>query len=122
MWAADRSMVVRAFQARFETPTLEVFAIGAGDKVMGPLNLRPLVERAVRARWKGARPFQDYVFSAGVDGDAKINGSGELRFALLVWIPKMGRHENFDVVIRITRAPDGLRGSVTSITPRPDKN
>jgi len=34
----------------------------------------------------------------------------------------MGPNENFDNVMQSTRAPGGLHGSVTKVTPRPDKN
>ncbi len=122
LWAADGSFVVRAIQARFDTPTLEIFAVRAGDKVTGPLNLRALVESALRAQWKGARPFADYMFFSGLPGGSTISGSGELRFPVAMLIPKMGPEENFDVAMQITRAPDGLHGSVTKVTPRPDKN
>jgi hypothetical protein len=122
LWAADGSFVVRAFQARFDTPTLEVFAIGTGAKVAGPVNLRALIEPAVRAHWKGARPYEDYVFSVGFDENAKISNSGELRFPLLMFVPKDGPEENYDVVMQVTRTPSGLRAGIPALTPRPDKN
>jgi len=62
LWSAVGSFVVRVFQARFDTPTFEVFVIGKGDKVSGPLDLRTLVERVVRAALKRRAPVRGLCF------------------------------------------------------------
>ena len=121
VWSPASHWVARVYQSRFETSAFELFALGAGDAVSGPLDLRALIEPALRAQWKAKQPYDDYVFWAETDG-ASIDDAGRIHVTVLMWIPKDGPEEHFDVTVEVTRKPGGLRGRVAAIAPKTDKD
>ncbi len=114
-WSPDGRLAARIFQTRFATVTFELFALGAKDEFIGLLDLQKIVEPAVRERLKRqVRDADGYSFS--VSGDhVKLGNDGVMRMSVMMWVPKSGPEEYYNVTLRIARGDKTVRARITSI-------
>jgi hypothetical protein len=108
-WSPDGRLVARAFQEPFDTGNFEPFALGGNDALIGTLDLRKIVEAGLRARWKLARRFEDFSFYVTPGKNVAIRKTGRMRFTVMMWVPKDGPEEYFDVRLQIARDKGGAR-------------
>ena len=126
-WSPDSRFVVRAFQQRFDTESLDVFALDAAPGSAGPsarmLDLKTIVKSAVRDRLRRrARKADDYVLRVRGGKKLKVGNAGRIRLNVMMWVPKDGPEAHYDVTVRIERGKDGLRARVTSVKPGRDRS
>jgi len=116
-WSRNGRLAVRVFQTRFETDTFELYAVGAKDEPAGKLDLYKIVEPAVREEMTGhVNAAESYVFSVQAGKNLKLGNDGTLRLTVMMWIPKDGPEQYFDVTLRIARKGP-LDATIASIKP-----
>ena len=121
-WSPDSRFVVRAFQQRFDTERLDVFALDAAPGNAGPsarmLDLKAIVEPAVRERLRRrARKGDGYVLRVHGGKKLKVDNAGRIRLNVMMWVPKDGPEAHYDATVQLQRGKDGLRALVTSVKP-----
>src|SRR5450631_3062061 len=90
-WSRNGRLAARVFQTRFETDTFELYAVGAKDRKSTRLNLRKIVEPAVREQMTGhVNADEGYVFSVQAGKNLKLGNDGMMRLTVMMWIPKDG--------------------------------
>jgi hypothetical protein len=116
-WSRNGRLAARVFQTRYETDTFELYAVGAKDEPAGTLDLRKIVEPAVREQMTGqVNAAESYVFSVQAGNNLKLGNDGTLRLTVMMWIPKDGPEQYFDVTLRIARKGP-LDATIASIKP-----
>jgi hypothetical protein len=119
-WSPDSRLVVRTFHSRFSTDNFDLFVLGAKDELIGTLDLKKIVEPAVRAQLKRrVRNADNYTFSVSLDRKLTVGNDDVARVPVMMWIPKDGPEANFEVTLRIARAKLKPVARVTSIRPIP---
>jgi hypothetical protein len=72
----------------------------------------------MRARLKGHVPPADgYTFSAYGGKLLKLGNDGTLRLTVMMWMPKDGPEDFYDVTLRVARDKEQLRATIASIKP-----
>jgi hypothetical protein len=116
-WSRNGRLAARVYQTRFETDTFELYAVGAQDEPAGTLDLRKIVEPAVREQMTGhVNAAESYVFSVQAGKNLKLGNDGTLRLTVMMWIPKDGSEQYFDVTLRVARKGP-LDATIASIKP-----
>lgn len=117
-WSPNSRYVVRAFQSRFETGDLDLFAIGTDGAFAGTVNLLKPMQSAVRAalRLKVKNP-NSYVFSVSGGDALTIDNGGLLHAPVMMWVPKDGPERNYKVTVQITQKANAMRARVVSVAP-----
>jgi len=116
-WSRNGRLAARVFQTRFETDTFELYAVGAKDEPAGTLDLRKIVEPAVREQMMGhVNAADSYVFSVQAGKNLKLGNDGVMRLMVMMWIPKDGPEQYYDVTLRVARKGP-LNATIASIKP-----
>jgi len=116
-WSRNGRLAVRVFQTRLETDTFELYAVGAKDEPAGKLDLYKIVEPAVREQMTGhVNAAESYVFSVQAGKNMKLGNDGTLRLTVMMWIPKDGPEQYYDVTLRVARKGP-LDAAIASIKP-----
>ena len=116
-WSRNGRLAARVFQTRYETDTFELYAVGAKDEPAGTLDLRKIVEPAVREQMTGqVNAAESYVFSVQAGKNLKLGNDGVMRLTVMMWIPKDGPEQYFDVTLRVARKGP-LDAAIASIKP-----
>jgi hypothetical protein len=116
-WSRNSRVAARVFQTRFETDTFELYAVGAKDEAAGTLDLRKIVEPAVREQMTGhVNAADSYVFSVQAGKNLKLGNDGVIRLTVMMWIPKDGPEQYYDVTLRVARKGP-LDATIASIKP-----
>jgi hypothetical protein len=101
-WSRNGRLAARVFQTRFETDTFELYAVSAKDEPAGTLDLYKIVEPAVREQMTGhVNAAESYVFSVQAGKNLKLGNDGTLRLTVMMWVPKDGPEQYFDVMLRV---------------------
>ena len=117
-WSRNGRLVARIYQTQFKTDTFELYALGAKDEFVGILDLYKIVEPAVREQLKQqVSAADDYTFSVYGGKRLKLGNDGALRMMVMMWVPKEGPEQYYDVTLRIARAEVGMSATITSIKP-----
>jgi hypothetical protein len=115
-WSRDSRLVLRVFKSRFETHHIDAHAIGTDGSLVGSLDVRKIIEPAVRARLR-QRTANDYTFSLKADRSLSLQNDGRLQARVMMWVPKEGPESHFDVSMQLTRGKGPLSARVTSVRP-----
>ncbi len=118
-WSPDTRLVVRAFQDRFDTPNLDLFAFDGKDALAGTVDLRKIIEPAVVKRLRTAVGASAEKYSFAVHGGGKINlgNNGLMRVSIMMWVPKEGPAKYYDVTVQIARGAGKPSARVVAIKP-----
>jgi len=119
-WSPNSRLVIRAFQQRFETGSAELYAIGKTGEFAGALDLRKILDTAIRARLKQrrVRDAESYSFSLSSGPELKIGNDGLIRASVMMWIPKEGPEHNYAATLQAMQKPGGgLIARMVSIAP-----
>jgi hypothetical protein len=118
-WSPDSRLAARRFDTRYETQSFELYALGADGASAASFDVQKLVEPLVRAK-VGAADMKDGSFAvAPSDTKVAIGNAGAMRLPVMVWAPKFGPEEHFDVTLRVARGKGRLDASVVSIETGP---
>jgi hypothetical protein len=115
VWSPDSRLAARSFDTRYETQSFELYALGADGASAATFDVQKLVEPLVRA--KAVAPDTKSGAFSVAPGDTKvaIGNGGEMKLSVMVWVPKMGPEEHFDVTLRIARDKGRVDAAVVSI-------
>lgn len=115
-WSPDGRLVARAYQSRFETERFMLYALDAKDALAGTLDLKKIIAPALRARLKpGTRDAAYYVVAISGTSELSLSDAGLMQLTALLWLPKSGPTEYYDVALRITRNTGGLSAHISSL-------
>lgn len=122
-WSPDSRLMLRSYHTRYSTDVVELYAFGADDALTGPLDLRQILDAAVRARLKSRvknADAYDFYLSSIKDEEtpAAIDDRGNIRAEVMYWIPKKGSYHYYTVKARVTRAKGALAARIVSIAYR----
>jgi hypothetical protein len=113
VWSPDSALVVRIYDTRFETAALQLYAPNPNGDRAGVVDLKKMVEPRVLARMK-AKP-DEWAFSVSSDAEPKLASNGSLFLPLMMWKPKDGPMNFYDVRLRVARGKQGPSARVTSV-------
>jgi hypothetical protein len=106
VWSRDSRRVIEFYSTRFDTDVIDLYAVGAGDKVSGPFNMLKLVEQATRPRVSASRQVQNN-YSLSIDtSSVTIASDGRIKLSASLFIPKGEEEHDFDVTLRISMTGD----------------
>jgi len=122
-WSPNSRFMVRAFHSRFSTDDVDVFALGADDKVTGPFDLLKLLDSTARAKLKERVKDTDgyEFFLAGMKDDDKpvtVDNAGNIVAHVMFWIPKNGPFYYYTVKARTREVNGALDVRIVSIAYR----
>jgi hypothetical protein len=122
-WSPDSRLMLRSYHTRYTTEIVELYALSADDVLTGPLDLRKILDPAVRAKLKArvenADGYDFYLASIkDEETPVAIDDRGNIRVEVMYWIPKKGSYHYYTVKARVTRAKGSLEARIVSIAYR----
>jgi hypothetical protein len=116
LWSNNSRMVARVWDTRFETSGFTMWAVTADGKLAGEVDLRKIVEPAVRGELKKVvRDTRDYAFTVYTDQEFTLKDNGRLGFHATMTIPKKEGGEEFYVDMKATVVNGKLTARVLKV-------
>jgi hypothetical protein len=115
-WSPDGRFVLRIAERRFDTGVLDLFAIAADGTRAASVDLKKIVEPALRARLKSENQDPGIrSFDVAVPKQFAVGDDGLVQIAVTMWVPKEGPSDSYDVVLRVARGKGSLDARIASI-------
>ena len=100
----------------YETDRFEIFALGAGNAPAATFDLMKIVAPAVSAQLRSARQDPtDRVPAVDAGKNLTISNAGLINFTVMMWLPKAGSIDHYDVALQIARGSAALSARIVSI-------
>jgi hypothetical protein len=118
IWSPDSRLMIKTFNTRFDTSTVDLYAFDANDKLGGPFNLRKTMEEALHAALKRQRKDPDaYSFWTSGGKSFKIDNRGLVHARVMMWVPKDGPTSYYDMTLQVAHKGRTFDAKVLSVRP-----
>jgi hypothetical protein len=120
-WSPDSHYLVETVEDRWSTPRFELYAIEADDKLIGPVDLKKIMEPVLRARLRAGgvndkgydlQLYEDPHTGAPV---VTIGRDGTIRTQAMLHVAKSDKQTTYDVALRIMQKGDALSAKLVSV-------
>ena len=120
-WSPDSHYLVEAVDDRWNTARFELYAVEAGDKLIGPIDLNKIIEPVLRARLR-ARGTNDNGYDLKLwesphtgNPVVTVDRHGIIRTQAMLHVPKGEDTPTWDVALRIVQKGAALSAELVSV-------
>lgn len=102
VWSPDSNRVIEFYTTRYDTEVIDLYEVGDGRSIAGPLNLLKTVDKAAKtAANRGRRTPVNYAMSVTAE-TVKFDNNGRLRVHVYLFVPKGDNEKEYEITLAVS--------------------